>query len=125
MVSPPWTINFYEFATGASPVGDFMDELRFSEERLHRQCLKRMVFLTDKDLWSVTTDNVLEDIGGGLWELKFHLPKTELRLLGCITYEAGTATFHALVAFKKKSQKLRNRYIKLARNRKAVFDREH
>jgi len=56
-----------------------------------------------------------------MWELVFSLPKTEVRLLGCLALETNNHIFYAILGFRKKDQKLKDKYIKNAKSRISEF----
>ena len=62
-------------------------------------------------------------MGDDLWELRFILPKAQIRYLGCLVYIAQPPAFYALVAFRKKTEKIPSKYIRLAKERQKEFNK--
>ena len=56
-----------------------------------------------------------------MWELKFHLSKNEIRLLGCLVLINNVPIFYVLYGFKKKDQGIRGQNMDTARIRVREF----
>ncbi len=119
-----WTIELWENRNGVCYVEK--DLLEKMERLLKERLFKRMGTLTKYTVQNAKSSDLLEDLGGGLLELKFKLPNAQIRFLGLISYKDGSIpVFHALSAFRKKDQKIRVAYIKKARDRQKEFEKNN
>ena len=120
-----WTVDFWEKKNGVCYVEkDILDNLKTKDRLLLTRLFKRMAYCVSQPVNNLRSAGELEDLGDDILELKFHLPKAEIRFLGCLIDKYGTTTFYVLVGFRKKDRKIRNKYIKLAKKRLLEFKKE-
>lgn len=119
-----WTIELWENRNKVCYVEkDLLKDLSEKDPILLRRLLKKKETLTKYTISQAISANDLENIGYDLWELKFCLPKAEIRYLGCLVHGETGSIFYALCAFRKKDQKIRNKHLSLARDRKKEFEK--
>lgn len=117
-----WTINLWENSNGVCYVeNDILDELKVKDNLLLERLFKKKRTLTQYQIAYLKSSDTLKNIGGDLWELRFILPKAQIRYLGCLVYEGSLPTFYALSAFRKKTNKIPIKYIRLAQERYKEF----
>ncbi len=105
-----WNLQLWQNINGKSPTEDFLEYLRSRDKVLFSQVLKRIDFLQQKrivDLMYSKDFEILKSYNE-LYEFKIH-SKQEVRMLGVLDIEKST--FHALHAFIKKDQKIRQKEI--------------
>lgn len=119
-----WHITFWENASGVCLIErDLLGRMRLREKMLYRSLEEKMMRYTEVPIEAVRYQQFLVKVRSevNMWELKFHLPKTEVRFLGCLTLESGISHFYALYAFRKKDQVIKDRHRMTARNRVSNF----
>lgn len=119
-----WTIELWENRNKVCYVEkDLLKDLSAKDPTLLRRLFKKKGTLTKYTISQAISANDLENLGDDLWELKFRLPKAEIRYLGCFVHGVVGSIFYALCAFRKKDQKIRNTHLSLARGRKKEFEK--
>lgn len=119
-----WNIVLWEDIDGVCPIErDLLKKMRHREKFLFASLGEKMDYYIASPIGDVQYHHELEKVKGeeNMWELKFHLPKTEVRFLGCLVMESGTTVFYSLYAFKKKDQRIKKRHILTARRRVDEF----
>jgi phage-related protein len=111
-----WTVEFWENDNGVCYIEKDILNIIKIDKLLEERLFKKIHYYTQKSISSLMKADILEDVGDGIWELKFHL-KLEIRYLGCFLKEENIIKYYVLTGFVKKDQKIRNKYIKKARNR--------
>ena len=108
-----WHITLWENSYGVCLVErDLLKRMRKREKYLYASLGEKMAQYTASPIEGVRYHKDLEKVKSeeSMWELKFHLPKAEVRFLGCLTLESGTSVFYSLYAFKKKDQQIKYNY---------------
>ena len=117
-----WTIDLWVNSNGVCYVEkDLLEGLGSKDRQLLKNLLKKIDTLTRYTIEHLKSSELIENIGDDLWELKFNISPTKIRYLGCISHSTIPPTFYVLCAFKKKDQRIRNKYINLAQNRQKEF----
>ncbi len=119
-----WHITLWQNADGVCLVErDLLKKMRQREKFLFASLQEKMAQYTESPIENVRYHQDLVKVKAeeNMWELKFHLPKTEVRFLGCLTLESGTSVFYSLYAFRKKDQKIKYRHRETARGRVSEF----
>lgn len=119
-----WRIILWENDDGLCWVDrDLLKKMRVKEKFVFASLGEQMSRYTENLIENVQHRQELEKVKSeeNMWELKFHLLKTEIRLLGCLAKERGMTIFYALYAFKKKDQKIMNKHRETARARVNEF----
>jgi len=120
-----WQIELWENANGVCYVDrDLLDSLKSKDQLLLGRLFKKKLTLTQYTVPYLKSSEILKNIGNDLWELKFILPKAEIRYLGCFSYITKPPTFYALCAFRKKTQKISTKYIKITKDRQKEFNKK-
>ena len=119
-----WTIELWENANGVCYVeSDLLSELMAKDTILLERLFKKKKTLTQYQIPYLKSSDILKNIGDDLWELRFILPKAQIRYLGCLVYTAQPPAFYALCAFRKKTEKIPSKYIRLAKERQKEFNK--
>lgn len=119
-----WRITLWENDDGVCWVDrDLLKKMRVKEKFIFSPKDVKMNQYTTNLIENVRHQHELEKVKSeeNMWELKFHLLKTEIRFLGCLAKEGGIVIFYALHAFKKKDQKIMNKHRETARARVGEF----
>lgn len=118
-----WTIELWENFDGVCYVErDFLDELKSRDRLLLERLFKKKETLMKYEIPYLKSAEILKNIGNDLWELRVILPKAQIRYLGCLVHIVHPPTFFALCAFRKQTQKIPNKYIRLAKARQQEFN---
>ena len=119
-----WDITFWENTDGVCLVErDLLGKMRKREKFLFASLEQKMDYYVMSPIEDVRSHQELVKVKGeeNMWELKFHLPKTEIRFLGCLVMESGKTVFYSLYAFNKKDQKIKDKHRVRARRRVDEF----
>ncbi|MCX6718890.1 MAG: type II toxin-antitoxin system RelE/ParE family toxin [Candidatus Taylorbacteria bacterium] len=120
-----WTIELWENINGVCYVeSDLLNELKSRDTLLLERLFKKKRTLTQYQIPYLKSSDILKSIGDDLWELRFILPKAHIRYLGCLVYTSQPPIFYALCAFRKKTERIPNKYIRLARERQKDFNKK-
>lgn len=120
-----WAIELWENTNGVCYVeSDLLSELKSKDTLLLERLFKKKNTLTQYQIPYLKSSDILKNIGDNVWELRFILPKAHIRYLGCLVYTAQLPVFYALVAFRKKTEKIPSKYINLARERQKEFNKK-
>lgn len=124
-VALKWDINFLAAPASGSVFAetDLLGSLKRKEPLFLERLFKKHVDLTTgyEIRQAMASDLLVRvDASADIWELKFHL-SDEVRYLGYVDYSSDIPTFQVLVAFKKKTMKLKMQYVRLAKQRKKMF----
>lgn len=117
----PWTFEFWESSTGTVPVvSEFLDDLERRDNMLFTSLYERMGRYTQYPLGQQFKAHHIESIGADLFEFRFHL-QDEVRFIGHVSYEGSVNVFYVFCAFKKKTNRITKKYLRLAEMRHEEF----
>ncbi len=119
-----WKIELWENSNGVCYVArDLLDGLIKKDRLLLERLFKKKETLVRYQISHLKSSDILKSLGNELWELRFILPKAEIRYLGCLMYTDSPPTYCTLCAFRKKTNKIPNTYSILARERQVEFNK--
>lgn len=119
-----WNINLWTDCNNVCKLDrDLLKELKRKDKKAFLSLFEQMTQYTAQPIDALKRLGDLERVSTekGMWELKFHLSKNEIRFLGCIVLEKGKEVYYALHAFKKKEQKIKRKNIETAKERIKEF----
>jgi hypothetical protein len=117
-----WELEFWESESGNCPVKDFLNELKLKDSLSHERVLEKIKRFTTWRITDLCKSGHLEKIKSeNLYEFKVSVSGIEFRFLGRLSntsLDSGEliilCTAHAI---KKKTNKLKNKDIKIAADR--------
>lgn len=120
----PWSIELWKTDSGICLVErDVLKKMRKRDKFAYRVLEDKFTQYVKFPVEHVMHQKDLEKVKreDSMWELKFHLPRVEIRFLGCLTRQGGPHVFYALYGFRKKTQEIQTNHIKTARERIKEF----
>lgn len=116
-----WELEFWESESGICPVGDFLEELKRKDAVSHKRILEKIKRFTSWKITDLCKIGNLEKIKReDLYEFKVSVSGIEFRFLGRLNNNINTNNLPVLCiahAVKKKTNKLKESDIKIARDR--------
>lgn len=120
-----WRIEIWVVPDGSCKLErDLFKQLRKKDPFVYKSLEEKMIQYTQAPIGDLMKVKDLQKMAEekNMWEMKFHLKKSEIRLLGCLTLENKELyIYYALSGFKKKEQKVSDRDKRVARGRIEEF----
>ena len=119
-----WAVEFWENSDGTCRVEkDLLKKIRLKEPFLFESLGDKIGHYVSVPIENAKDLKYIQKVKNeeSMWELKFHLSKNEIRLLGCIVSNNKFPIFYVLYGFKKKDQGIRGQNMDTARVRVREF----
>ncbi len=119
---PLWGVDFCVSPAGSCYVEDDLLEMLWKKDRpVYEAVFDKIGVITSWTPEQAKRSHHFKPLGDGLMELRLSVG-AEVRFIGFMSYDAPSPIFYVLCGFRKKTNKLPQKYLKLARRRREIIN---